>query len=192
MTIPREVEDYKIFFDPVTTDPKGEISFKRDNTLALANKKSDRKFASYVSGFTDGEGSFSISFSIRSKLRTKLEVRPSFSISQHKRNLNVLKDIQEYFGVGYIRFSKRDNNYKYEVRSIGDLSQAIIPHFKKYPLRTAKLGDFLIFVNILFEMTKGSHLNKMKLKDIVKKAYLMNESGKRKFKRAYLLNLIAR
>lgn len=60
------------------------------------------EFKSYITGFTDGEGTFSVSFSHRAKLRTNIEARPSFSISQHKRNLEILKEIREYFGVGSI------------------------------------------------------------------------------------------
>ena len=150
------------------------------------------EFASYMSGFTDGEGSFSISFSKRNKFKTHLEVRPSFSISQHKRNLDILKNINDYFGVGAIRFSKRDQNYKYEVRSIKDLIKKIIPHFERFPLKTKKLKDFTYFKKICVIVNTKLHLNKKYLKEIVDIAYLMNESGKRKYKKEELLKLIAR
>jgi hypothetical protein len=150
------------------------------------------EFASYISGFTDGEGSFSVSFSVRSKFKTNLEVRPSFSISQHKRNLKILKDVRDYFGVGGIRFSRRDQNYKYEVRSVSDIKKIIIPHFEKYPLKTSKLKDFQIFSEIVDMILSNLHLNNKFLADIVCKAYRMNKSGKRKYKRAFLLKLIAR
>lgn len=150
------------------------------------------EFASYISGFTDGEGSFSISFSVRPKLTTRIEVRPSFSISQHKRNLSTLKEINDYFGVGSIRFSKRDQNYKYEIRSIKDLNKKIIPHFIKFPLKTNKLKDFQKFSEICKMISANLHLNKKFLIEIIDKAYLMNESGKRKYKKSELLKLIAR
>ena len=150
------------------------------------------EFASYISGFTDGEGSFSISFSIRPKFKTNLEVRPSFSVSQHKRNLDILKNIQEYFGVGGIRFSKKDQNYKYEVRSVKDLKNIIIPHFEKYPLKTSKLEDFKIFSEIVGMISANLHLNRKYLAEIIHKAYRMNKSGKRKYKKTFLLKLIAR
>jgi len=148
--------------------------------------------SAYISGFTDGEGTFSISFSKRPKLKTQIEVRPSFSISQHKRNLDILKEIKDYFKVGGIRFSRRDQNYKYEVRSIRDLMKSIIPHFKKYPLKTSKARDFQIFSEICEMISANHHLNKKCLVEIIEKAYLMNESGKRKYKKVKLLRLIAR
>jgi len=150
------------------------------------------EFASYISGFTDGEGSFSISFSIRPKFKTNLEVRPSFSISQHKRNIDILKNIRNFFNVGGIRFSKRDQNYKYEVRSVNDLKNVIIPHFEKYPLKTSKLNDFKIFLKIVNMISSNLHLNKKYLAEIINQAYRMNKSGKRKYKKVFLLKLIAR
>jgi len=150
------------------------------------------EFASYISGFTDGEGSFSVSFSKRNKFKTHLEVRPSFSISQHKRNLDVLKNIRDYFGVGAIRFSKRDQNYKYEARSIKDLIKVVIPHFERFPLKTKKLKDFTYFKKICTMINSNLHLNKKYLTEIIENAYLMNESGKRKYKKSELLKLIAR
>jgi len=122
------------------------------------------EFASYISGFTDGEGTFSISFSIRPKLKTQIEVRPSFSISQHKRNLMILKEIKEYFTVGAIRFSKKDQNYKYEVRSTKDLVDKIIPHFIAYPLKTSKLKDFRLFSEVCGMISSNLHLRRKYLK----------------------------
>ena len=55
------------------------------------------EFKSYITGFVDGEGTFSVSFNYRAKLKTKIEVRPSFSISQHKRSLEILEKIPEDF-----------------------------------------------------------------------------------------------
>src|SRR3989344_5131251 len=117
----------------------------RGNTPALVLNKKAMEFSSYLTGFVDGEGCFSVSFNLRNKFSTGIEVRPSFSVSQHKRNLNILKEVRNYFGVGGIRYSKRDGNYKYEVRSIKDLIKRIIPHFDKYYLKTSKNADYKIF-----------------------------------------------
>ena len=150
------------------------------------------EFAEYITGFTDGEGTFSVSFSQSSKLNTNIEVRPSFSISQHKRNKEILFQIRNFFGVGGIRFSKRDQNYKYEVRAINDLMKIIIPHFKKYPLMTKKKQDFEIFVDICKMISANLHLNSKYVVEIIEKAYLMNVSGKRKYSKDKLLSLVIR
>ena len=149
-------------------------------------------FSSYLSGLTDGEGCFSVSFNLRSKFSTGIEVRPSFSISQHKRNLKLLNEIREYFKVGGIRYSKKDNNYKYEVRSVKDLTNKVIPHFEKYPLKSNKLADFLIFKEVCNLIITSKHLNKKYLEIIIRKSYKMNESGKRKYKEEELLKFLTR
>ena len=147
-------------------------------------------FASYITGFVDGEGCFSISFSLRDKLKLKIEVRPSFSISQHKRNLEILKKINEFFGCGGIRFSNRDQNYKYEVRSLNELIHKIIPHFEKYSLKTSKSRDFMAFTKICHLVFQMKHLNAKHLRDIIILANTMNESGKRKYQAAKLLSIL--
>ncbi|PJE66542.1 hypothetical protein COU93_03790 [Candidatus Shapirobacteria bacterium CG10_big_fil_rev_8_21_14_0_10_36_6] len=54
------------------------------------------ELASYISGFTDGEGTFSVSFSQCSRLKTQIEARPSFSISQHKRSKGVFQKKERF------------------------------------------------------------------------------------------------
>ncbi len=147
-------------------------------------------FASYISGFVDGEGCFSVSFNYRAKLKTKIEVRPSFAIGQNKRNLEILKKIQNYFGCGSIRFSNQDYCYKYEVRNISEITRKIIPHFRKYPLQSSKKEDFEIFVTICENISMSKHLNINHLKKIIQLAYKMNGAGKRKYKEAELLSVL--
>lgn len=149
-------------------------------------------FNSYITGFTDGEGCFSVSFNQRSKLKTNIEVRPSFSISQKRYSLQVLESIQNYFQCGGIRYSKHDGTYKYEVRSLSDLNNIIIPHFQKYPLQTAKHNDFERFQKICLMMKQNLHQNSHKLEEIIETAYEMNTSGKRKYKKHDLLKLLTR
>ena len=147
-------------------------------------------FASYISGFVDGEGCFCVSFNFREKLKTKIEVRPSFALSQNKRSLEALKKIRGYFGCGNIRFSKNDQNFKFEVRNISDLRAKIIPHFKSFPLVTAKRADFEIFSKICELVAQTKHRNQDHLRSIIKLAYKMNCSGKRKYRQAELLSVL--
>ncbi len=148
------------------------------------------EFESYIIGFVDGEGTFNVSFNYRAKLKTKVEVRPSFSISQNKRNLSLLKRIHSFLGVGSIRFSKRDQCYKYEVRSVNDLVKVIIPHFQKYSLQTAKSQDFQRFLEISKIVSSSHHLSKDGIEGIIELAYEMNPSGKRRYKKSQLLRFI--
>ena len=190
--------------DPVTTDPKGEAG--RDaavvrgegatcNTPALISKTR----AAYgervpldpwfVSGLTEGEGCFCIALAVRRKLRTGLEVRPSFSLSLNEKDLELLRDLQTYFGCGWIRESKSDRTFKYEARSVGDLLETIIPHFELYPLHGNKAKSFAAFAEVCRMIEQGDHLRRDGVRRIIDIAYEMN-LGKRRLSRDDLLTAL--
>ena len=141
----------------------------------------------YLSGYADGEGSFCISFSPRPKLRTSVEVRPSFSVSQNGDRQEVLYLFKEFLGFGTIRRNPSDRTFKYETRSIEDLINKVIPHFRKYPLLSSKKKDFDKFVEICNRISKGKHLQKDGLREILELSYRMNGFGARRYNKKELL-----
>ena len=145
-------------------------------------------FADYVVGFVDGEGCFGVSFTRRAKLKMGIEVRPSFSVSQSRRNLEILQKIQKFFGCGGIRFSRSDQCYKFEVRNLAEINGKIIPFFESNRLQTSKQNDFEKFSRICGWMKVSKHRNREELEKIIKLAYQMNESGKQKYSQAKLLS----
>lgn len=150
------------------------------------------EMASYVTGFVDGEGCFSVSFSIRSKMTNGLEARPSFSVSQHRRSKEIILWLQEFFKCGGVRYSKSDQNFKYEVRSISDLVLKVIPHFEKYPLQTAKKEDFAVFTEICKLIYSNHHRSKEGLGRIIELSQKVNVTGNKRLPRNNLLKLMAR
>ena len=146
----------------------------------------------YITGLCEGEACFMVSFSLRKKLKLGIEVRPSFSISQHRRNLKIVKLVRQFFGVGAIRFSKADQNYKYEVRRVSDLMRVIIPHFQRYPLQSFKLRDFEKFVAVCKLVHKSKHRSRAGLEEIIHLAYQMNPAGKRRYQKGELLRLLGK
>ena len=147
---------------------------------------------SYITGFADGKANFMISFSLRSKMKLKIEVRPSFSVSQHKKSKEIIFLFQNFFSCGGIRFSKRDQNYKFEVRNTSDLISKVIPHFKKYPLKTIKKQEFERFSEICYLIYSNHHLSKEGLRKIIKLSEKVNVSGNKKYNRKDLLKIIVR
>ena len=141
----------------------------------------------FVTGLVEGEGCFTVSFSFRKKLRVGIETRPSFSISLNQRDLELLKRLHAYFGCGAIRYSRSDRTYKYESRSIADLTRRIIPHFVKFPLVGSKRKDFEIFADVCGKIHANQHLNGDVLRTIITMAYEMNPSGQRKHDKSDLL-----
>lgn len=150
--------------------------------MPTLNKK--RNIHEYISGYVDGEGCFSISFSKREKFLVGWETKPSFSVSQNEDRAQILFLMQKIFKCGFIRRDYSDKTLKYEVRSLSDLINNIIPHFGKYPLLSEKQKDFELFTQTCFLMQKELHKEKKGLQKIIYLAFQMNPSGKRKYTKA--------
>lgn len=147
---------------------------------------------SYIVGFVDGEGCFSVSFSLREKMKMGIEVRPSFSVSQHFRSKKILVRFRNFFRCGHIRYCPGDETFKYEVRAIKDLTEKIIPHFKAYPLQTSKAASFAAFCKVCEIIEEGKHLEPKGMQRVILLSEKVNKSGQKKYERRKLLKLIAR
>jgi hypothetical protein len=137
---------------------------------------------SYISGYVDGEGCFTVSISPRPTLLAGWEVRPSISVSQNGDRNEVLLDLQRYFSCGTLRPDRSDRTLKWEVRSLPLLIEKILPHFRRYPLRSGKRRDFELFASICERMGRGEHRSHPGLAEIVRLAGRMNPSGKRGYR----------
>ena len=143
----------------------------------------------FVTGLTEGEGCFCVSFAVRRKLRTGLEVRPSFALSLNERDLGLLQGLQAFFGCGWIRESRGDRTFKYEVRSTSDLLAFILSHFERFPLRGHKARSCAGLSHVCRMVEQGDHLQRNGLREIVDVAYQMN-LGKRRHSREALLRVL--
>jgi LAGLIDADG DNA endonuclease family protein len=177
---------------PVTTDPeKGEASVTvtpRRYVRCVTNlrpaqdagsQQGDVDLPSYISGYVDGEGCFTVSISPRPTLLVGWEVRPSISVSQNSDRSEVLYAIRQHFDCGTLRPDRSDRTLKWEIRSLPTIVDRIIPHFKRYPLLSGKQRDFELFAEICGRMTRGEHRAVGGLQEIVRMAGMMNPSGKR-------------
>ena len=141
------------------------------------------EIGAYLSGYADGEGCFCVSFSRSKRHKFGWEIRPSFSVSQNRDRAEVLRLFKEKLGCGMIRPDRSDHTLKYEVRSVPNLVEKVIPHFEKYPLLSGKQQVFENFSKICQLMANGKHLTKEGFEQIVQFASNVN-SGKRKFNRS--------
>ena len=142
---------------------------------------------SYISGFVDGEGCFCVSFQPSRRHRFCWEVRPSFSVSQNADRSELLRTIQKVWGCGFIRPDRSDKTLKYEVRNIRHLVEKVLPHFRVFPLLSAKQLDVVRFDRICELVYDNKHLNLEGLVQIVELAMEMNPSGKRKYSGSEIL-----
>ena len=147
---------------------------------------------SYISGYVDGEGCFTVSISPRPTLLVGWEVRPSLSVSQNGDRSEVLLAIQRYFGCGTLRPDRSDRTLKWEVRSLPLLAARIVPHFRQYPILSGKRKDFELFDDICQRMARGEHRSVTGLCEIVRLAQGMNPSGTRGYVPAKIIEALLR
>jgi hypothetical protein len=151
------------------------------------SRQGDLDLSSYISGYVDGEGCFSVSIAPRPTLLVGWEVRPSISVSQNADRGEVLVAIQRYFGCGTLRPDRSDRTVKWEVRSLQPILERIVPHFRQYRLVSGKQRDFELFAEICERMARGQHRQAAGLSQIVRLAGDMNPSGKRGYVPAMIL-----
>lgn len=155
-----------------------------ENVIGADNQQERLDFSSWVVGFVDGEGTFSVSIINNKTTKFGKQIFPEFVVTQSSRSLFALEKIRNYFKCGGIVCNKRYDNhhqhlYRYCVRSIKDINEIIIPFFKKYQLQTDKKNDFKIFCRIIHLMVHKKHLSKEGFEKILNLAGMMNNKKKR-------------
>jgi len=130
----------------------------------------------FVTGFCDGEASFSVSIYIDKRIKGRVGwvVKPSFQISLHSRDINLLLQLQEFFSCGRIVSKKSRSEVSFRVNSSHDLTNYIIPHFENYPLLSQKAADFYLFKQIVNLIYTKVNLTDEKLNQIVNIRASMN------------------
>jgi hypothetical protein len=138
--------------------------------------------ASWVVGFVDGEGCFSVSVHRNPCVRrtTGWQLLPVFQVYQHGDHREVLEELIVFFGCGYVRSKgPKSSVWTYSALGVKTLEERIVPFFEKYPLRI-KQRDFLIFASIVRSLRAKEHLHEGGFERIVRLAYGMNARGKQR------------
>lgn len=148
-----------------------------------ADNQQERLDASWISGFTDGEGCFHVSINRLPGMSLGWQVLPEFRIVQHSKDEKVLYRIKNYFGFGDVKINRTDyhgTRKEFRVRGLEKLNQ-IVKFFNKYPLNTSKANDFNIFSKVIQLMNNKEHLTKEGLNQIAKFISEMNRKPKIKY-----------
>ena len=119
----------------------------------------------FITGFTDAEGCFTIFTSKSNNYRSGWEVKVSYQINLHKKDLFLLKQIQSYFGVGSIS-KQGEYKYQYRVQSIKDMV-SIIKHFDNYPLLSEKQIDYELIKKAFNIIYNKEHLTQNGLNKVI-------------------------
>ena len=119
----------------------------------------------FTTGFTDGEGCFTCSVLKSHSYKLGWEVQPTFQIKLHVRDLPLLLGIQRSLGgIGVISSSQSVCTLR--VRKFQELVE-LVKFFDKYPLITKKIGDYLLFKQIVSIMQLKEHLTLEGLQKII-------------------------
>lgn len=162
-------------FHTKTLKDQTRYSFNNKNTFYLN--------PDYITGFVDGEGCFTISIFKDSRRSTGWQVKPIFSISLHKKDINLLEAIQRTFNTGKI-YKHGVDSIQYRVSSLNGL-QIIIEHFDKYPLITQKQADYFLFKQAVNLISNKEHLSTTGLLKLVSIKATLNWGLSEKFKESF-------
>lgn len=164
-----------------------EQIYKHHNTL-VSTRTPQVDVRSYLSGYADGEGCFCVTFNKSHRHKLGWDIRPSFSVSQNHDRSEVLLLFQQTFGCGFMRPDRSDRTVKYEVRSISDLMERVLPHFEQYPLLSSKRQDYEVFASIVRLMHDGEHLHQEGFEGIVSLSAKLNSRGKKRYLRESIVD----
>jgi hypothetical protein len=162
--------------DPVLLDGKRPVS---DNAAGADNQQERPWTAGWITGFIDGEGTFSVSVYRNRATSAGWQVRPEFVVTQGERSVSVLRELRAYFGCGEVYINRRHDNhrehvYRYCIRRLADLEHRVVPFFRANPLRTAKRADFERFAEVVEMMVRGEHLTPSGMRRAAEIAQSMN------------------
>lgn len=141
----------------------------------LNNNLFDSKLNWFITGIIDAEGAFMIKIRKLTSLRAGWAIEPTFEISLHLKDLDLLNLIRNYFGnISNIRIIENKKICVFSVRSLIDIVSKILPHFDNYSLITQKQADYLLFKKVILMMQNKEHLTKEGIKNIINIRASMN------------------
>jgi hypothetical protein len=133
----------------------------------------------YLAGFVDGEGSFNVSFRPRSDYVFPWKVSLCFNVSQ--RDPAVLRVLQAQLACGTMR-QRADGVWYFEVNTLGDFIQNVIPFFERFGFLSAKKQrDFAKFIELASLLRSGQHLTQQGVVEVLRIRLEMNDGGKRRY-----------
>ena len=148
-----------------------------DNVTGADNQQ--ERLDSYIAGYVDGEGSFSVSVQCNASCRVGFQLVFEFHVSQNGDRAQVLEVIRRRLGCGYIKpNSRRDRALVFVVRKREDLLDRVVPFFEHNPLLSSKQADFEKFARIVRALALGHHRTTAGFRRLLEVALSMNGGGR--------------
>lgn len=110
-------------------------------------------FGHWLSGFTDGEGSFNLYAVTDASDGRRESLRAAFRLAQRADDTATLQRMQSFWRCGTLHYTSnvrsKIRNAKpvrtFSVSAISDLVSVVLPHFETFPLRSKKQRDFTLW-----------------------------------------------
>ena len=117
----------------------------------------------YVSGFIDGEGSFSVSINHHKTLKSGIEIKPEFEIELRADDREILERIVATIGCGKIYDCSYERygwfpHAKFKVTSTREMVEKLFPFLDQNPLQAKKAKVYVLFREIVFAIRRKEHL----------------------------------
>jgi hypothetical protein len=117
----------------------------------------------YICGLVDGEGCFCVSISKHKTKRLGFDPRLIFGIEMVIEDKPLLENLQKTLKCGHIYILQYERygwrpHVKFAVKNQKDISEIVIPFFKRYQLQSKKKQDFAYFCQAHEIFKKKDHL----------------------------------
>ena len=126
----------------------------------------------YVSGFIDGEGSFSVGIGVHKTLKRGIEIRCQFEIELRADDRDILDRICVTLGCGKIYDCSYERygwypHLKYKIGSTKEMAKYLFPFLDRYPLQAKKRESYILFKKAVFLFLKKEHLSQKGYKKVL-------------------------
>ena len=140
----------------------------------------------WLAGFVTGEGCYLVGVVKGKSTKSGYQAILVFSISQHLRDSDLMKNIVKYLGCGNFRPRHKKSYGEISVQKFSDIVTKIIPLFDEYPIRGDKAQDFASFKRVAIIVQNKEHLTIEGLDEIRKIKTGMNLSRYSKSKKVFI------
>ncbi len=138
----------------------------------------------FVRGLIDGDGSFNISFAT-----TRRRIVANFTVVMEISSISILNRLVDFFNCGAV-YKLPSAAARYQVQSIDDILEKILPLFNNTKFNTKKQERFEIIIKVCRLIKNRGYANDEDLKSIVEIAWDMNTSRRKISKEEYLNKFI--
>lgn len=171
MLLPSRIKRFKFFLEIYNKKAtKGPIILQTIEFLPSINELSLDN--SWLTGFTDAEGCFTISIK-----KTKGFAIKYILSQKHEENLTLFSKLILLFKTGIIENHYNHDNYSYVVNGLKNCSKLLESnYFEKFKLKTNKHNSYFLWKQLYFKLLNQDHLDPLLRLELTKSAKLINST----------------